>query len=295
MLPLRCCSSWGVRLDAAICATASAAGSSGGGVNTHSTGNSSDAHVYASWGTARWIAIGIVLVAFVLIWLVGKYAPRLGPRYGGLFNGLDNRWSTSKVSIALWTIAVLWAFVTLLIRYGSSAVPQTVPGAYFALLGIPSAAALGAKAVTNQQAAAGGKTRLENPTNDPVKGLGQIFSDDTGSPDLLDSQYFLFNLVLLAYFVASFFHIAPPVGSNIILPALPGSLLALAGVSGATYLGKKALLVGATTAAAGAPQSAQNGQRVQDATLDGGTVTAVAQTDPDFVFEGIPPIEVADG
>jgi hypothetical protein len=101
--------------------------------------------------------------------------------------------------------------------------------------------------------------------------------------------------VLLAYFVASFFHIAPPVGSNITLPALPGSLLALAGVSGATYVGKKALTGGAPTAAAGAPQPPQNGQQVQGATFDGGTVTAVAQTDPDFVFEGIPPIEEADG
>lgn len=80
-----------------------------------------------------------------------------------------------------------------------------------------------------------------------------MFVDDTGSADLLDSQYFLFNLVLLGYFVASFFHIAEPkVGStDIILPALPGSLLALAGVSAATYLGKKGLTGATNQIAAG--------------------------------------------
>ena len=47
--------------------------------------------------------------------------------------------------------------------------------------------------------------------------------------------------MLLGYFVAGFWHIADPVGGNLPLPALPESLLGLAGVSTATYLGKKGL------------------------------------------------------
>jgi hypothetical protein len=37
----------------------------------------------------------------------------------------------------------------LLIRYGGSGAPDSVPAAYLALLGIPSAGALGAKAITS--------------------------------------------------------------------------------------------------------------------------------------------------
>jgi hypothetical protein len=244
-------------------------------------------HVYSSWGTSRAIAIGIVVVAFGLLFLLGLMVRRNGSRYGGLVNGLDNRWSTSKVAIVLWTAAIVWAFITLLVRYRGSAIPSSVPGAYFALLGIPSAGALGAKAITSSQASggsangsgaaggktAGGKTSLSAPTVNPLKGVAQVFSDDTGSADLLDSQYFLFNLVLLGYFVASFFHIAEPkAGStDIILPALPGSLLALAGVSAATYLGKKGLTGATNQIAAGASLQVTADSDVQ--LPGGGTIT----------------------
>jgi hypothetical protein len=200
------------------------------------------AHAYSSWATARLVAAVVVVVALIVIWVLAKFAGRVGSGSGGILNGVDNRWSTSKVSMALWTVAVLWAFVTILVRYRGTAVPHTVPAAYFALLGIPAAAAVGAQAITKQNAAA--KTTLDSPTNNPFTGLAQVFSDDSGAPDLLDSQYFLFNLVLLAFFVASFFHIPSPTGSDIQLPALPGALLALAGVSGAAYLGKKAVTAG---------------------------------------------------
>lgn len=232
------------------------------------------AHAYTGWGTSRAIAIGVVGIAMVLVGLAGRAARRHGSRFGGLVNGMDNRWSTSKVAVLLWTAAILWAFVTLLIRYCGSAVPNSVPAAYVALLGIPSAGALGAKAITGSQALTGGKTSLESGTLNPLKGIGQIFSDDTGATDLLDSQYFLFNLVLLGYFVASFWHIGSPNGSDIPLPALPGSLLALAGVSTATYLGKKGL-----SGSAGVTSLITAGSSLQltadsDVSLpDGGTIT----------------------
>jgi len=235
---------------------------------------STAAHTYFSWGAARWIAIGAVLVAFVVIWLLSRYAQRRGVKFGGLFNGLDNRWSTSKVSIVLWTMAILWAFLAILIRYGASVVPKTVPAPYFALLGIPSAGALGAKAITNGTAAAGAKTSLSTPTNNPVAGIGQVLSDDTGAPDLLDSQYFLFNLLLLGYFVAGFFHISAPVGTDLSLPALPGSLLALAGISTGTYVGKKALADGNAPTLTVPPGSSVTVSADSDVTMpSGGKIT----------------------
>jgi len=81
------------------------------------------------------------------------------------------------------------------------------------------------------------------------------------------------NLVLLGYFVASFFHIAEPkAGStDIILPALPGSLLALAGVSAATYLGKKGLTGATNQIAAGGNLQVTADSDVQ--LPGGGTIT----------------------
>src|SRR3954454_2135187 len=92
---------------------------------------------YTAWGTSRLWAAVIVAVAIGLLMGLSAFARnrlRGGdetPR-GGWFNGADNRWSTSKVSIVLWTIALLWAFVTLLIRYKGAAVPESVPATYLA-------------------------------------------------------------------------------------------------------------------------------------------------------------------
>jgi len=45
----------------------------------------------------------------------------------------------------------------------------------------------------------------------------------------------------------------------------------------------------------GTPASAPSGQQAQTQALDPAAVTAGAQTDPDFAFEGIPPIEDGNG
>ena len=219
----------------------------------------------------------------LVLWGVIGFAARRkkGARAGGLLNGLDNRWSTSKVSVVLWTGAILWAFLTLLIRYGGSAAPNSVPATYLALLGIPSAGGLGAKAITAQS---GGKTGLAKPTTNPVAGVAQIFSDDTGSVDLLDSQYFLFNLVLLGYFVAAFWHVAAPTGTDIPLPTLPGSLLALAGVSTATYLGKKSL-AGATSQVVGGATLTVTAD--SDVALPGGGTVTLASPGAIIVYPGV--------
>jgi hypothetical protein len=210
---------------------------------------------YSSWGDSRLYALGVVALMLLAVLAAARFRRGDGARVGGLVNGLDNRWSTSKVSVLLWTGAILWAFLTVLFRYWATAVPADVPAEYFALLGIPAAGALGAKAVTSN--AKGTKEPLDDPTLHPVKGIGQIFSDDSGVPDLLDSQYFLFNCVLLGYFIAGFFQIADPTsGTNVALPALPASLLALSGVSAATYLGKKSLVAGPAKPAPPTPPAA---------------------------------------
>jgi hypothetical protein len=242
---------------------------------------------YGSWESARLYALAIIVVVIALLFGASVIGRKRGATHGGLLNGADNRWSTSKVSVFLWTFAILWAFTSVLLRYGGTAVPSSVPAEYFVLLGIPAAGALGAKAITKGQADAGAKTSLPESTLNPVKGVGQIFSDDTGTPDLLDSQYFLFNCLLLGYFLAGFFQIADPKGAStdIILPTLPGSLLALAGISTATYLGKKGLgeASGTTIPSGSSVQLPED----SDVSLPGGGTISLKSAGVVTIFPGV--------
>ena len=199
-------------------------------------------HPLTSWQWAYGWAAGI-LIGLTLV-VLGLQLLRPGRKSrGGALNGADNRWSTSKVSVLLWTYAVLFAFVAILVAYHGDHFPhEQLSTQYLILLGIPGTAAVAAKAITSSNVASGKtkKTVRTNPTNAPWVGIGQLFGDDDGNIDLLDSQYFAFNLVLLGYFFVRF------IGhSELGLPSLPDSLLGVSGVAGAAYVGKKALPGGA--------------------------------------------------
>jgi hypothetical protein len=166
----------------------------------------------------------------------------------GLVQGADNRWSTSKTAIVLWTYALWWALLAVLVHtHGSGFADQTLKAQYLLLLGIPTTTAVAAKSTHRAHKLTTAKphhkinpltekSALPEPTYDFVTGVGQLFSDDSGQPDLLDSQYFGFTLVLLLWFVSAFVS-HPDAG----LPVLPQTLVALSGVSAAGYAAKKAL------------------------------------------------------
>lgn len=200
-------------------------------------------HIYARAHVAEALALLCLAAATVLLALLVRVVKRgRESPDGGALNGRDNRWSTSKVAVVLWTYALLFAFIVLLIRYRAGVFPKDVQEEYFLVLGIPSIAALAAKAITRNAVEQGSlvKTKLTAPTLDPVRGIGQIFTDDAGAVDLLNTQYFAFNLVLLSYFLIGFLSSLPTEG-EIHLPDLPNSLLALSGVAAGSYIGKKAL------------------------------------------------------
>jgi hypothetical protein len=180
-----------------------------------------------------------------------------------LVMGADGRASTSKVQVVLWTFAVFYALVFLLVWGRSTgcghtgltdAVRLTCDGtasaratfgnvvnrplqpAYYVLLGFPLAAAVAAKALTTGKVADGSLTKTQPEDGGVTKGLSEIVSNDQGDTDLLDFQYFAFNLLTLAFFAVEFLT-KPWAG----LPDLPPTLIALAGLSAATYTTKKAL------------------------------------------------------
>jgi hypothetical protein len=176
----------------------------------------------------------------------------------GLIVGTDGRVSTSKVQAALWTGAVLYAFLFLLIAgwhvWNRPKTPRLInlkdgfahlivhplQPEYLVLLGIPITAAIAAKALTLNKVVAGTLTKTTGTSEGVVAGLAETLSNDTGNADLLDSQYVAFNLITLIYFFSAFFGttVASPSGG---LPSIPPTLLALSGVSAAAYVTKKTL------------------------------------------------------
>ncbi len=161
------------------------------------------------------------------------------PLFVALLNGRDGRWSTSKASAVLWTYAVWFAFITILLHTNGKGLEHAVlKQQYLLLLGLPVAAAVVAKGIT-QSKVESGKIASKQPDGaetNPLAGIGQLVTDDSGQPDLLDFQYFGFNLILLGYFFTRF------LGEQALgLPELPDTLVALSGVSATGYLGKKGL------------------------------------------------------
>lgn len=109
---------------------------------------------------------------------------------------------------------------------------------YIVLLGLPIGAAVAAKALTTNKVVTGAVVKPPPPpaATGVLAGLAEVVSNDEGTTDLLDFQYFLFNLVTLAFFFLEFAN-RPENG----LPKLPATLLLLSGVSGSAYLAKKGL------------------------------------------------------
>jgi hypothetical protein len=197
-----------------------------------------------SWNWAElWALLVLLALSSVPIEVPKKAAEGSGKKTAGLFvallNGRDGRWSTSKAGAVLWTYAVWFVFIATLLHTNGKGVEHAIlKQQYLVLMGIPIAAAVVAKGLT-QSKVESGKIATKAPDGIETKtadGIGQLVTDDSGQPDLLDFQYFGFNLILLGYFFTRFLG-----HQDLGLPDLPDSLVALSGVSAAGYLGKKGL------------------------------------------------------
>ena len=204
------------------------------------------------------------LVQFVAWWAGGNFLTTV-------ILGEDNRTSTSKTFVFMWTLLVGWALICLLIvgeliaTHRCAAITDItaatkactaandqigllqigwrafltggLAGSYLVVLGIPATAAVAAKGITQGKVAAGTLTKAKAPANQKaINRVAQIFSADDQTTDIGDFQYVLFNLITAVYFVVQFIQ---PAGQG--LPALPDTLLGLTSVSAALYVGKKAV------------------------------------------------------
>lgn len=190
-----------------------------------------------------WLAAGCLIVFLALLWVVcgtKKYQDAEGQPQGirhfwYIFLGADDRASTSKVQLAMWTLALSYALLVI-VFHDFAYPPGALDPRYLLLLGFPAGAAVGAKAITTGQMASGAvsKKRAASPKKRLSTAISEIVANDQGDLDLGDTQYFIFNLVaLVAFFVAFARH---PVK----LPVLPDTLVGLTSASAATYVAKKA-------------------------------------------------------
>jgi hypothetical protein len=176
--------------------------------------------------------------------------------------GQDGRASTSKTQVVLWTAAVVWALVDLLLLAraypGGNLFTSTVTSnwrpKYLVLLGLPVAAATTAKAVVAGSNAGHGPIASSSATTAADLNLDRVYLRDpcpagiwgffagvaellTGDDDAVawaDLQYVVFTLITLVYFAAQLLS-RPQDG----LPPVPAALLTLMGVSAAGYTANK--------------------------------------------------------
>jgi hypothetical protein len=177
--------------------------------------------------------------------------------------GTDGRASTSKIQAVLWTYGILYTLLYMVVlgrtllqtrdtrgvgQYGDAFADFLNAGfrpEYVALLGLPIAGAIAAKGIVTGKVVSQEVLKAPSSAQPGVgRGLAEAVSNDAGQTDMVDFQYFGFNLIALLYFFISFATTSaldPSRG----LPVIPPTLLALSGVSTTAYLFKKQLESGA--------------------------------------------------
>jgi hypothetical protein len=231
----------------------------------------------AAWTALLVVAALAIVAQVILLWYQARLLsaagdapgqPTLAFRRRGLkaaIIGQDGRASTSKTQVALWTGAVVWALVDLLLLAraysgGSlfiNAVKTNWHPEYLVLLGLPVAAATTAKAVvagansgqgpassdpSSKAKIASGLSGNRVYVRDPISpgvwgfltGIAELFTGDDDAVAWADLQYVVFTLITLVYFASQF--LAQPAAG---LPQVPAALLTLMGVSATGYAANK--------------------------------------------------------
>jgi len=200
-----------------------------------------------------------------------------------LVMGEDGRVSTSQLQVALWSYAVAFAVLVIVLTNGILDPKFELQEQYLVLLGSPAAAAILAKGIASSRTDEGTLSKPKVPKDKQkrglVKGLGDVISDDQGQLEIFDLQYLLFTVVALVVFFAGFF------ASNLqALPDLSWTLVGLTSVSAAGYVGKKLARDQAPVLTAVAPDWAPPGEWV---TLWGRNLRLVNPEGADVVPEKI--------
>lgn len=224
----------------------------------------------------------------------GALKHQRGLYFRALYTGEDGRWSTSKMQILLWTYAVLYGLLAIFVatQLGLTLeldLPGDITGTdfsdlqfheqYLILLGGYFAAAVLAKGIKTNKVNEG--EAQVTPTEEvpgPVEGIKELVSDDAGKGDVGDAQFFLFNLLALTVFFATFI---PALEEG--LPELPTFLVGLTSLSALAYVGKKATESSTPKIVSVVPSKARHGNTIR---IEGSYLAASASLKPGISVDG---------
>ncbi|HEX7422905.1 MAG TPA: hypothetical protein VF311_03320 [Terriglobales bacterium] len=220
--------------------------------------------------TYSWAALVFASVVMIIILLILDFVGASGSQrsiYGWLrlLLGADGRLSTSRTQVLMWTIGIAAAALYLggiaifQPQHDASVFSDTNWNDYLILLGGPFAAAVLAQYTVSSKLVSG--TLQKSPTTAaapsamaaataPLAGtptLSNVVTNDDGDPDVVDTQYFIFNLVVFVYVFGDFVSRIIDKGvtdfaTKYSLPTVPAVLLGLTSASALTYVGNKAAL-----------------------------------------------------
>jgi hypothetical protein len=232
------------------------------------------------WGIWKWhrngalVAAMIVLIIFwalvlaLLEWAGRKDGNPNRSRYGfiDVVIGADGRVSTSQTVVYAWTgvFASALVIMTSLAVAGRLTPDQAFQtgsnwDSYLLLLGGPFASAVIAKGIVFYQtqqdpnsksgtAAAAGTANAMSTTVADAPSATDIFNGDSNGPSLVDTQYSVFSLIAIFYFVGLFIANlnqyaagAVTAGKADWFPQIPSALLGLTSLAALTYVGNKAV------------------------------------------------------
>ena len=183
-------------------------------------------------GSALFWASVVTALLLLLVATIGQGRAKGG--IVGLIVGKDNRLSTSKFQMLMWTVALVYAFLFFLGQMkfsGHTSGFSMLNSEYLLLLGGPFAAAVLAIQVAATKAS--GETVQQVDAAKP--GAGDLVQNGSGNADVADTQFLLFNFVALGFFAVAL------AKTPNLLPDLPDTLVGLTSVSALTYLGAKAV------------------------------------------------------
>ncbi|MDX6229971.1 MAG: hypothetical protein QOI76_3361 [Frankiales bacterium] len=241
-------------------------------------------HHHLAW--ALFVVVLFLAVTLALFEWAGRTSAKPArARFGFLevVLGADGRFSTSKSVVALWTLVL----ATSLVFMSGLAWFTNVDGkdlfggdwnSYFLLLGGPFASAVLAKGIVvasvNNDPSAKSSTTAQSGTaavsttqTTAAPSGADLVSNDAGETDLVDSQYVIFSLVAVTFFVGALVTNvvrfgASPDAPAVALPSIPSALLGLTSLAALTYVGNKAVSTQGLRVVKLAPNPVANGQLV---------------------------------
>lgn len=198
--------------------------------------------------------VGALAVLVVVIWATGGFRHPLS-----LIRGPDRRLSTSQFQFWVWTLVVVFAYVsiwTARAMKGDAAAITDIPANVMLVMGFSITTLAGAKAITVAYIDA---QRIVKTTADPDKnqfgGISQLVTSDAGAPDLQKIQMLTWTAIAVVIYVllvgATVGHIQQLKDLAALsdeirtkgyvdgLPNIDGALMVLMGLSQGAYLGGK--------------------------------------------------------